>query len=173
MATLKEKARDQANNNASWLRNALRFDRYGDAISDTGSMLVHKLPGHDDSHDSVMDTAQHAMDRARSTVSSAFDQTADTLHNLAIPGRKKKRRGPSNLVLVGVIVALAAGGYFIYRWLNGGSQPMDYGIQESWPAEPSHGAVKEQKEDDAEASRDAEESAALLDGGAAGATVAP
>ncbi len=168
MAKMKEKVQDQADDSASWLRNALRFDRYGDAISGTSNMLVHKLPGTDDSRDSVVGTAQRAMDRARGTVSSAFDQTSDSLHNLSIPGRKQKRRGPSRFILLGGIAVLAAGGYFVYRWLNGGSQPMDYGIQESWPAEPSPGPVKEPKEDDAEASLDAEESAAVLDGSTPG-----
>ncbi len=173
MFKLREKTQDRADDSASWLRDALRFDRYGNAISDTGSMLIHKLPGTDDTRDSVVGTAQRAMDRARGTVSSAFDQTADSLHNLSIPGRKQKRRWPSTFVLIAGIGALAAAGYFVYRWLNGGSQPMDYGIEESWPSEPSRGPVNEPKEDDAEASRDAEQSAAVFEGGAPGTTVTP
>jgi len=172
MSTTKEKARaakDTGEDRASWLANAMRFDRYGDALTGTGNMLVQKLPGTDDTRDSLMGTAQRAVDRARGTVSSALDQLPeislpDSLQNVSLPGKKKRKRGPSKLVLVGVIVALATGGYFVYRWLNGGGQPMDYGIQESWPAEPNPGPVDEPHEDDRQASLDAEESVAVLDG---------
>jgi uncharacterized protein YjbJ (UPF0337 family) len=166
MAKTKEKARsakDTAEERSSWLANAVRFDRYGDALTGTGNMLVQKLPSSDDSRDSLVGTAQRAVDRARDTVSSAFDQLPDSLQNVPLPGRKQKKRRASRFVIIGVVVALATGGYFLYRWLNGGGQPMDYGIQESWPAEPNPGPVNEPREDDRQASLDAEESVSVLD----------
>src|SRR5947209_2935613 len=173
MAKAQAKARDARSNaedeqRPSWLSNALRFDRYGNAISETGAMLVHRLPDTEDARETIMSTAQRAVGRARGTVSSAIDQLPEISLPDSLPGRKKQSKsGPSRLMIIGIVAALGAAGYFAYRWLNGCGQPMDYGIQESWPAEPSPGPTNEPFEDDAQASKDAEESAAVLGGAAA------
>lgn len=122
--------------------------------------------GVDEAKDSIISTAQRAVDKARGTVGSALDQLPDSLP------RRKQRHGPPKLLIVVIIAAAGAGAFFVYRWLNGG-QSEDYGIDPSWPAQPDYGPKDEPRENDKQAEIDAEQALAARTGGAFGTPANP
>jgi hypothetical protein len=144
------------------LPEALRIDRAGTAISDRMPVLVQKLPSADDARDTIVGTAQRAIERARDGVGTALDQLPV---DLPVARRRKRRSGPPLwLLIMGGIAAASAAGFIVYRKMFGGPYDDDYGIDRDWPAEPNPGTVNEKPESDAEVAQDAAESAAVLSG---------
>jgi len=180
MAKVKELSKQAQESSKSVLGLPAFWSKKVDRESSNGSTVSsirNRLPSTDDARDSVLSGAHRAVDRARGTVSTAIDQLPelslpDSLQGISIPGRQKKRRR-SRLLVVAVVVGASAAAYFLYRKFMGGSDDFDREdlYAENWPAQPSNtpGAGDEPHEDDATASLDAEQSAAVLNG----ATAAP
>lgn len=147
---------------ATSLPESLRIDRAGAVISDRMPVLVQKLPSADDARDTIVGTAQRAIELARGGVGTALDQLPA---DLPMARRRKRRKGPPRwLLIVGGIVAASAAGFIVYRRLFGGSYDDEYGIDRDWPAEPNPGTVNQKPESDAEVAQDAAGSAAVLSG---------
>jgi hypothetical protein len=126
--------------------------------------LMQKLPSAGDTRDVVSSAAQRAVDWGRDALSSAREQLSDVslpepLQNVALPGRKPKRRSRMRWWLIALIGLAAAAAFLGYRWMQGSSEEDDL-YAEDWPAEPSNtpGAGNEPREDDRTAELDAEQS---------------
>lgn len=147
--------------------NGNRASGLPSALSNTGTRIMQGWPGTDDARDSIVSAAQRAAGRARDTVESALDQLPDTLPGgVSVPGRKKKH-GPSKLLIAVIILAIGAGGFLAYRRFFG-SGSSDYGIEPDWPAQPDYGP-KDERENEAQAELDAEQALAARSGGEFGA----
>ena len=135
---------------SSW--NAMR-----DQFSDTLPSLLHRLPSADEARESLVSGAQQALERARGAAGSARDALPSDMQD-RLPGRKKKG-GSSPMMKIAVVLLIAGGAFFLYRKFMGSSEE-DW-MSESWPEEPapSSASFTQKPESDADAEKDAEESA--------------
>lgn len=127
-----------------------------DQVGDTLPSLLHRLPSADEARGSLVSGAQQALDRARGAAGSAWDSLPSDMQD-RIPGRKKSGRSP--LVTIAIVLVIAGGAFFLYRKFTGSSDE-DW-MTESWPEEPAPAAASfsQKPESDADAEKDAEESA--------------
>jgi hypothetical protein len=135
---------------SSW--NAVR-----DQVGETLPSLLHRLPSADEARDTIVSGAQQALDRARGAAGSAWESLPSDMQD-RMPKRSKKR-GRSPLVTLAIVLVIAGGVFFLYRKFTGSSEE-DW-MTESWPEEPAPAAASfsQKPESDADAEKDAEESA--------------
>jgi len=117
-------SRSTARTNGQRGQNAVR-----EQLGDTIPALLHRLPRPDEARDTLLSSAQQALERAREAVNTAVESLPDVSERL--PLRQKRRPNRRPWIVAGVVLLILGGAFFAYRKLT--APPEEDWMSESWP----------------------------------------
>jgi AcrR family transcriptional regulator len=117
-------SRATARNTGQRKPNAVR-----EQLGDTVPSLLHRLPRPDEARETLLNSAQQAIERAREAVNSAVEALPDVSERLPIRQKRRPNRRP--WIVAGVVLLILGGAFFAYRKLT--APPEEDWMSESWP----------------------------------------